>query len=317
MTIARKKPLVIIAGPTGTGKSAVACALAAGIRGEIINADSRQFYQETSIGTAMPSREALQQVPHHLVGFLSLKNGFTAFDFRQRVEKLVPEIWGRNRTPLLVGGSGLYIRALLKGIFDLPAEMKRDQRVVRARLEMKTTPELHSELSGVDPDLCPKLHANDRVRIRRALEIWHLTDRKMSAWQTEAKPAGFLARTELHYFILSPERAVLYRNLDARTEAMFAAGWVEEVRSLCAHGFEADLREKAPIGYREIADHIAGKLAYEDLVTGVKQKMRNYAKRQLTWFRREEGTVWLQTEDETPETVARRILAAMNASVSD
>ena len=304
----RKHLCVIISGPTGAGKSAIACIIAEKLSGEIINADSRQFFSEISIGTAKPSPEIIDRIPHHLIGFLSIKDDFTVFDFRERVEAIIPGIWQRGNVPLITGGSGFYIRSLVKGIFDLPESSKNRLKEIRLSLESKTTDELYRQLALIDPCITVKLHANDRVRIRRALEIWHATGRPMSCWQAEARPARFLKECELFHFVVCPARSKLYQRIDARTEEMFAAGWVNEVRGLLNQGLGEYLRARAPIGYPEIADYLELGGRYQQLVEDVKRKTRNYAKRQISWFRKEEKCIWLSPQDETPEMIAHIIL---------
>jgi tRNA dimethylallyltransferase len=298
------KIFLIIAGPTGTGKSSVALELAKIIPSEIINADSRQFYKEINIGAAKPPETAFQQVVHHLYGFISLKENFTVFDFRKELEKLVPEIWNRKKAVIVVGGSGLYIRAVMKGIFDFPAEKKAIQNEIRKKLLNYETGKLYQELKQVDCECASKIHPNDRRRIVRALEVYHLTGLPMSTWQKQAKPASFIQDAIVKYWILNMQREKLYSRLDLRVEAMLESGWLDEVKNLVDAGLKQYLEEKAPIGYIELCDYIEGKISYDYAVEIIKRKTRNYARRQLTWFRKEKDAEWIDVTTTHPEDVA-------------
>ncbi|MCM8759316.1 MAG: tRNA (adenosine(37)-N6)-dimethylallyltransferase MiaA [Candidatus Omnitrophica bacterium] len=284
---------IILSGPTGTGKSAIALELAKTIPAEIINADSRQFYREINVGTAKPSLEAFQQVPHHLYSFLSLKDDFSVFDFRKILEKLVPQIWKRKKAAILVGGSGLYIRVLLKGIFDFPEEKKEDQKEIRKILLKEKTENLYKKLKQVDPEATEKIHPNDKIRIVRALEVWLITGIPMSQWQQQAEPADFIKRAQVRYWILNMERDKLYHILDMRTEKMLEGGWLEEVKRIVEDGLKDYLKEKAPIGYIELCDFLDGKMDWNKTIETIKKKTKNYARRQLTWFRKEKEAHWI------------------------
>jgi len=299
-----KKIFFIIAGPTGTGKSSIALELAKIIPSEIINADSRQFYKEINIGAAKPSETAFQQVVHHLYSFISLRENFTVFDFRKELEKLVPQIWNRKKAVIVVGGSGLYIRAVMKGIFDFPEEKKAIQKEIRKKLLNYETEKLYNELKQVDCECAAKIHPNDRRRIVRALEVYEMTGIPMSTWQKQAKPASFVQDATVKYWILNIERNRLYSRLDLRVEKMLESGWVDEVKILVKEGFKKYLEEKAPIGYIELCDYIEGKISYQHAVEIIKRKTRNYARRQLTWFRKEKDAEWIDVTETHPEEVA-------------
>ncbi|MCM8815454.1 MAG: tRNA (adenosine(37)-N6)-dimethylallyltransferase MiaA, partial [Candidatus Omnitrophica bacterium] len=296
---------IILSGPTGTGKSSIAVELAKLIPSEIINADSRQFYIEISKGTAKPSEEALKIVPHHLYSFLSLKESFTVFDFREILEKLVPQIWKRKKAVILVGGSGLYIRALLKGIFDFPEEKKNMQKEIRKKFCDQETEKLYEKLKEIDPACASKIHPNDRVRITRALEVWLVSGIPMSQWQKKAQPASFIKDAKVVYWILNMDRGKLYNILDLRTEKMLESGWVEEVKEIIESGLSGHLKEKAPIGYIELCDFHQGRKNWKETVEIIKRKTRNYARRQITWFRKENGAEWIDISDIPPADAAQ------------
>jgi len=299
---------IIIAGPTGTGKSSIALQVAKKIPAEIINADSRQFYREINVGTAKPLQKDFSIVPHHLYSFLSLRESFTAFDFRRIVEKLVPEIWKRKRVPILVGGSGLYIRTLIQGIFDLPEEKKILQKEARKKFLEIETEKLYEMLKKVDPECASKIHPNDRVRIIRALEVWNITGIPMSVWQKKAGAADFVKQAKVKYFVFTINRETLYRILDERTQAMLDSGWLDEVKNLIESGYADCLKEKAPLGYPELCEFLEGKMNWEETVETIKRKTRNYARRQLTWFRKEKKTEWIDITDKNHIEVSKILL---------
>lgn len=296
---------IILAGPTGTGKSDIAIDLAKIIPAEIINADSRQFYREINTGTAKPPQYAFEQIPHHLYNFLSLRDNFSVFDFKQILEKLVPEIWNRKKAVILVGGSGLYIRVLLKGIFDFPEEKKEIQKEIRKKLLDQDTEKLYEKLKQVDPESAKKIHPNDKIRITRALEIWFITGTPMSQWQKQAQQASFIKDAEIKYWILNMARDKLYHVLDMRTEKMLDSGWLEEVKKIIEDGLRDYLIEKAPIGYIELCEFLEGKLNWLETVEIIKKKTRNYARRQITWFRKEKEGEWIDVSNMSHSDAAR------------
>lgn len=286
------KKVLVIGGPTGIGKSAVAYEVAKKINGEIISADSRQFYREINIGTDKVPMGMRNEVPHHLIDFLSLKDDFDVYGFAKLAHEKIDEIRSRGRIPVLVGGSGLYLRSLVTGIFTVPEGNRERQQEIRRQLEERTTEALYRELLRVDPALEPRIHENDRKRIRRALEVFYQTGKKMSFWQKQ-KPDTVLNENERQYFILYRNREEMYERIEQRVDKMFEDGWVEEVEQLKKKSYSAHLREKAPIGYVEIMDYLDGMCGKDELKSLIKQKTRNFARKQLTWFLRENGT-WLQ-----------------------
>lgn len=291
-----KRKAVIIGGPTGVGKSSVAFSVAEKADGEIISADSMQFYRETAIGTDKPPAWMREKIPHHLVDFLSLKDDFDVYEFAEAAAEKADDILARKKLPVIAGGSGLYLRILTKGIFTISGADKEKQKKVRETLEKKTTEELYKELEAGDPAILDSLHKNDRKRIRRALEVYHLTGRPMSFWQEQKTESAFGGETDVKYFILTRNREEMYNRIDCRVDKMFEAGWIEEVKRLKEEGFAGYLKSKAPIGYVEILEYLEGRLTLEELKSGIKQKTRNFAKKQLTWFRREEG-FWIEMDD--------------------
>lgn len=296
---------LILAGPTGTGKSSTALQLCKLIPGEIINGDSRQFYKEINVGTAKPPLSARKEVRHHLYDFLTLKEDFSVFDFRKHLERIVPEIWSQGKAAILVGGSGLYIRAIVKGIFDFPEEKKPLQNATRMQLLKMEKEELYEKLKAVDAQCAQRIHPHDRRRIIRALEVYLMTGKPMSSWQQESRPASFIPAAAVKYWIFYMARQKLYQVLDARTQAMLESGWLQEVKNLINAGLKKYLVEKAPLGYLELCSYLEGKLSWEEAVEMIKRKTRQYARRQLTWFRKEKDGEWIDVTASQPEETAR------------
>ncbi|MBJ6726965.1 tRNA (adenosine(37)-N6)-dimethylallyltransferase MiaA [Geomesophilobacter sediminis] len=286
--------LVVIGGPTGSGKSGLAVRLAEEIGAEIVNADSMQVYRYLDIGTAKPTREELDRVPHHLIGFVSPEVNFTASDFRREAAAVIEDIVARGKKVIVVGGTGLYLRALVEGLVDSP---KADE-TLRRELEALSGEELVCRLAEVDPESASRLHRNDRVRLVRALEVYHQTGRPVSALRTEH---GFSGE---HYdtlkIAIKVEREALYRRLDQRVDTMLESGLEQEVRSLLSRGFSRELKSMRSIGYKEMCAYIAGEMGLEEATRLMKRDTRHYAKRQLTWFKRDNEIYWL----EYPESFA-------------
>ena len=296
-----RKKLFIIGGPTGVGKSAVAYNVALKIGGEIISADSMQFYRETNIGTDKVPLWMREKVPHHLIDFLSLSDEFDVYQFIRIATEKIEEIFKRGNIPLIVGGSGLYLRGLLKGIFHLPKELKEKQKEIRANLEKKETDDLYRMLKEVDPKAADVLHPNDRKRIRRALEVYYLTGKPMSTLQKN-RQSPIPEDTEKSYYILTRDRDEMYNRIEQRVEKMFQQGWIEEVKNLKENGYAEYLKVKAPIGYKEILEYLDGKYGLDETKALIKKKTRNLARRQLTWFRKEEG-MWIEIEGDGEKAV--------------
>jgi len=304
----KKRPLILIGGPTGIGKSDIAEELARILPGEIINADSRQFYKEIPIGTDSPLPERLATIPYHCIGFLTLEESFTAHDLLQRVEKILPEIRERGVIPIITGGSGLYFRALRKGFFRIPNNSKINQEYIRNELEKLSTPTLYQELVRIDPEAAQKIHPHDRVRIRRAIEIWKMTGKTITCWKKETIAPDFLQGSKEFCYVFTMERKKLHTRIETRVEEMVKKGWIEEVRSVAAEGFSEFLKVRAPIGYKEILDYLEGKVPYQETLVAVKQATKEYAKKQETWFRKESDCIRISLSEISREKAVERIL---------
>ena len=290
------KGIILIGGPTGTGKSEIAFEIAKKINGEIISSDSRQFYREINIGTDKIPLWMRKEIPHHMIDFLSLEEDFNVFDFSGMVIEIVQEIFKRKRVPIIIGGSGLYLRSLVKGIFDLPEGSKDNQDEIRETLEKKDTSELWKELKKTDPEISKKIHPNDRRRIIRAVEVYHLTGKPMTHWQKQTSSIPLEKFGKVTYVILTRQKEILHQRIEKRIEQMFEKGWIEEVKELKERGYENLLRMKTPIGYREILDYLEKKHDIEITKNIIVKKTKQFAKKQLTWFRKEKA-IWLNIEN--------------------
>lgn len=281
--------IIALVGPTGVGKTELGIALAQQLDAEIINADSRQVYRRLDIGSAKPTRAQRAAVPHHLVDVVEPDEPFDCARFRSLALAAIDDITRRGKRVLIVGGTGLYIKVLLRGLFDGPS---RDATLRSALLheEEQAPGTLHQRLRAVDPAAAARLHPHDRLRLIRALEVYHITGRPISDWQAEHRfeSGAFDARV----LGLSLPRTELYARIDARCHAMIEAGLIDEVQRLYADGFDPDLPALRSPGYREIGEHLRGLCDLSTAIARMAQATRQLAKRQLTWFRADPQIVW-------------------------
>ncbi|HEX7316758.1 MAG TPA: tRNA (adenosine(37)-N6)-dimethylallyltransferase MiaA [Pyrinomonadaceae bacterium] len=304
-----ERPVVAVVGPTASGKSDLGIALALRLNGEIINCDSVQVYREIEIATAKVPLEERRGVPHHLIDFVPPERTYTAADWARDALAKIDEIEARGRTALLVGGTGFYLRALREPFFEAPptdAELRR--RLVSLR-ERRGAEHLHKLLQKLDPERAARLAPRDWSRVQRALEFRLQTGEKHSE-RTGARPAPPPQAARLRVFVLNPPRAELYRRIDVRAEAHFRAGLVEEVRGLLARGVPPETSALGAHGYRRVVEYLRGERTLESAVEQTKLDVRHYAKRQLTWFKRELGAEWVEGFGEdtaVQESVARRL----------
>jgi tRNA dimethylallyltransferase len=295
------KPIFAISGPTASGKTALGVRLAKEVGGEVINFDSVQIYQGIEIATAKPSETEKQGIPHHLLGYVDPNINYTAADWAADAAARIVDIEARGAVPILVGGTGFYLRTLRRPLFESP---KTDQGL-RDRLKQiakkKGVPHLHRMLSRVDLNAASKLFENDAPRIMRALEVNFQTGQTFSEQQpNRLDPPEFAARIRL--FVLNPPRDILYEKINRRTEEHFAAGLVDEVKQLLAAGVNETGNALGAHAYRRVCEYLRGERTLESAIERSKQDVRNYAKRQLTWFRRESDAIWLEgfgSEDKT------------------
>jgi tRNA dimethylallyltransferase len=285
--------VLILTGPTGSGKTELGIQLAQGLRAEIVNADSRQVYRHLEVGSAKPTVRQRAIVPHHLVDVVDPDEPFDAARFRELAVEAIRDIVRRGCRALVVGGTGLYIKVLRGGLFAGPP---RDPQI-RARLDAEETAApgtLYARLSHSDPEAAHKLHPNDRFRLIRALEVYELTGRPISEWQAEHA----FGDSEFEFFTVALDvpREELYERIDRRCREMVDGGLVDEVRRLHASGYGPELPALQSPGYREIGEHLAGQYDLDEAIARMAQATRRLAKRQLTWLRGDPLAVWRVAE---------------------
>jgi tRNA dimethylallyltransferase len=298
---AGQRPLVAVAGPTGSGKSALALAIAEAFGGEVVNCDSLQVYRYFDIGTAKLPLEDRRGIPHHLMDIANPDELFTAGEYARLARAAIADISGRGRLPVVAGGTGFYLRALLDGLFEGPV---RDQ-TLRDRLaarEVRRPGSLHRLLRRFDPESATKIHANDVPKVTRALEVCLVTRRPVSQMYREGRDALRGYRTLK--IGLSPDRDALYKSLDVRCAAMFERGLMEEVRRILAMGYPAASKPFESHGYKQALQLLSGELSPKEAVFYAQRNTRNYAKRQMTWFRKEAGMEWLKGFGDVAEAEA-------------
>ncbi|MDD2274014.1 MAG: tRNA (adenosine(37)-N6)-dimethylallyltransferase MiaA [Desulfuromonadaceae bacterium] len=284
--------LLIICGPTASGKSDLALRLAHHLDAEIVNADSMQIYSGLDVGTAKPTPDQQADIKHHLIDVANPAQLFSAADFSNAADVAIRNIISRGKRVVVAGGTGLYIRALVKGLVDSPSgdgELREHLHDESARIGNLAMLE---KLRQVDPELAAVLHPNNLVRIIRALEVYQLTGIPLSRYQKEH--AFSCRRYDTRHIGISVERSVLYERIDNRVEQMMSAGLLKEVESLLASGCGRDLKSMRSIGYKEVVAHLAGEISAEEAVRLIKRNTRHYAKRQLTWFKADPDILWFE-----------------------
>lgn len=285
-----KSKIVVILGPTASGKSALAIELALRFNGEVINADSMQVYRYMDIGTAKPSPEERQRVPHHLIDIVDPDEDYTAADFKRDAEEKIAEITSRGKNVFIAGGTGLYIRALTQGLFEGPGAEKTLRDELKREAEVHGKEALYGRLKRIDPASAASIHPNNLVRVIRAIEVYELSKRPISELQKEH---GFRAsKYDVMKVGIAKEREALYRDIDARVDMMMRAGLLEETKRLMDAGYSIDLKPMCGLGYKEMSGFLRGEYALVQAVELIKRNTRHYAKRQMTWFRKEAGVKW-------------------------
>lgn len=291
-----KPGVVVICGPTASGKTGLCLKLAALFDLEVLSADSRQIYRRMDIGTAKPTPEERSRVRHYLVDAADPDEDFTVAHYVENGRKAVREILARNLLPVIAGGTGLYIQGLTSGLADVPGPDAEFRQRMHRLADSREDDWLHRQLQLVDPELAARTEPANKVRIIRALEVYHATGTPLSEIQ---RRHAFADRPwRLLKFGLLLERQELDRRIDLRTEAMFAAGLVEEVRSLLGSGLSRDCRALKTIGYQEVVRHLQGDLSLQETIELVKRNTRRYARRQMTWFRRDGEINWVDPDRE-------------------
>ena len=285
LAVSKQSIIPIICGPTATGKTGVAVHLAEQFPVEVVSADSRQIIRHLDIGTAKPSPDECNKVRFHLVDIIEPGDRYTAFWFMEEANAAIGEILCRGKIPLVVGGTGLYLRALTEGVVEIDEDdMEVRQRLTR-EMDEEGPEEMFRRLEVIDPLEAAQVHPNNKVRIIRALELFYLTGKCKSELVTTG--AYKKAEYSFEYHCLMPEREKLYERINRRVDDMLAAGLLDEVSALIARGYRQALGRARVIGYAELLDHLDGKTSLDEAISLIKQNTRRYAKRQFTWFRRQ------------------------------
>ncbi|MFA4844075.1 MAG: tRNA (adenosine(37)-N6)-dimethylallyltransferase MiaA [Candidatus Margulisiibacteriota bacterium] len=307
------KKTILIFGPTAVGKTKLAIELAEQLNGEIISADSMQVYRGMDIGTAKPTVEERQGIPHHLIDIKNPDEEWTVADFVGETQTSNLKLQKKGKVPIIVGGTGLYLWSLLEG-FAFP--ITPEDKEVRARLELLSASALHSRLSNIDPSAAAKIHANDKKRLIRALEVYEVTGKPISELQqkrvaevfrpplngdlkvasTNEGPRRSVAGSYLLIGLDLP-RETLYSRINQRVENMIAQGLIDEVKGLLAKGYSKELRSFQALGYKEVVQYLAGLWTKEKMIEELKKRTRNFARRQLTWFRRFSDVHWFSPDE--------------------
>jgi tRNA dimethylallyltransferase len=287
--------VLAIVGATATGKSALAMELAERLRGEIVNADALQVYRGFDIGTAKPSLADRERVPHHLIDILEPDETYSAGEFARRAREAIAEIEGREKLPIVVGGSGLYQRALFAGISPIPPGDPQVRRELRDRLAAEGLGPLREKLARLDPPTAARLPAGDTQRVLRALEVALVTGRPLSSWIAE-QPFGTQGIAGIRIGLTLP-RTILYDEIAGRVARMIEAGWREEVAGLLRRGLSPDLSAFQAIGYRQLVHHLEGGGSLEQAAAEIVKETRRFAKRQETWFRKEPDVTWFSEQE--------------------
>ena len=289
-----KPKLVCLLGPTAVGKTEIAIQLAQRLNAEIVSVDSRQIYRQMDIGTAKPTPEEQQTAQHHLIDCVDISQRFSVADYQSLADIAIADIQNRGKRMLLVGGAGLYFRAIVDGLFEGPGA----DPTLRKRLEVEAAQHgvnhLHNRLRACDPESAERIHPNNVVRVIRALEVYELTGTPMSELQQQWHPKK--QRYPFIAFGLTMPRALLYRRIEQRVDVMLANGLIAEVESLLAMGYARDSVALQSFGYRELIAYLDGDCTYLEAISQLKRNTRRFAKRQLTWFRKDTRIDWLDRE---------------------
>ena len=300
------RPLVALVGPTAAGKSEVGVALARMLGTEVLTADSRQVYRGMDVATDKPTAAQQQGIPHRMIDLVDPDQHFNAGMYRQVALQEMERLYAERKVPLIVGGTGLYVRALVKGLCDAPQSDPDVRKELREQARLYGKGSLYRELCAVDPVLAHGIHPNDEAKIIRALEVVRLTGHPLSEMHQRHRTVAASCMPLL--IGLQRDRDSLYRRIEQRVDQFFAQGLVEETVGLLARGYHRDVPSMKGLGYRQVSAFLAGECDYDEAVRRLKRDTRHFAKRQLTWFRREPGLMWLTVgEHEQAEDVASRI----------
>jgi tRNA dimethylallyltransferase len=289
-------PVLALVGPTASGKTFLSMILAKKLDGEIISADSRQIYKYLSIGTAKPSRGDLLKVPHHFIDILNPEQPYNAAEFGEQARLKIEELLKCGKRPIVVGGSGLYVRAVIDGFFEGPGKNPEIREQLEGEAKRLGPDTLFEKLKQVDPVAAAKMDATKVRRVIRALEVYYTIGKPISdLYSIQETKSTF----DVVQYGLLWERTVLYDHINRRVDAMIEKGLVDEVRSLCARGYTSGMNALNTVGYKETLDFIAGKITKEEMINRIKQNTRRFAKRQMTWFRADKRIRWIPVSEDS------------------
>lgn len=305
----QKEKVIVICGPTASGKTALSIELAKKINGEIISSDSMQIYKDMTIGTAKPTVEEMQGIKHYLIDFVSPDERYSVADYKKDAKKAIKEIIGKGKTPIIVGGTGLYVDSLIYEIEYPNIEFDEQYREsLEKQVEKKGLEELYEKAKEIDPQAIEKISKNDKKRILRILEIYHATGKNKTEQEKESR------KKEVEYdykvYALNWDREKLYERIDKRVDIMIEQGLIEEVKEVY-NKYEKFPTAMQGLGYKEVVQYLENELTKEEMIEKIKQETRRYAKRQLTWFRKNKQTIWLNAQDEIQNNI-RIILEGLN-----
>lgn len=309
-----KRPLIILTGPTAVGKTALSIKLAKAVNGQMISADSMQVYRKMDIGTAKITKEEMQGIPHYLIDVLDPAEDFNVVMFQKMAKEALEKIYAEGAIPIIVGGTGFYIQALL---YDINFEENDGDTAIRVKYQAladENGPEyVHQLLRDIDPVSADEIHANNVKRVIRALEFYEQTGHRMSEHNMEQKQRESAYNS--CYFVLNDDRKLLYDRIERRIDIMLEQGLVNEVRSLKEQGYTRDLVSMQGLGYKEILAYLENEISLDEAIYILKRDTRHFAKRQLTWFKRERDVIWLsRTEYQNDEAILDEMIGSLQKS---
>ena len=304
--------MLIITGPTGVGKTELSIRLAKSLNGEIISADSMQIYKLMDIGSAKISKDEMQGVPHHMIDIISPEEPFTVSDYKQRATEIINEVLSRNKYPILVGGTGLYIDSIICNLNFTEGDKDPEYRTYLENLaQEKGNLFLHNMLREIDLESYERIHPNNVKRVIRALEVHKLTGKTFSSF--EDKYNYYNIPYNINYYVLTMNRAKLYDRINKRVDIMLEKGLIQEVKNLKELGFASEMQSMQGIGYKEILYYLENKMTLEAAIDKIKQGSRNYAKRQLTWFRKDPRAKFIDKDTfESEDDIVQHIIDDIN-----
>lgn len=290
-----KPKVIIICGPTASGKTALSIELAKKINGEIISSDSMQIYKDMDIGTAKPTVEEMEGIPHHLIGFVEPDKRYSVAEFKKDAETAIEQILAKGKTPIVVGGTGLYVDSLIYGIEYQDVELDEKYRQeLEERAEKEGLEKLYEEAQKIDPQAMEKISQNDKKRILRVLEIYKATGKNKTEQEIESRKKG--VKYDYKVFAIKWDREILYERINKRVDIMIEQGLIREVENLLKKYDEFPTAMQG-LGYKEVVEYLQGQTTRDEMIEKIKMETRRYAKRQITWFKKNKQTIWIGAQD--------------------